>query len=373
MKLSIVLSLVLLFTACQQHKKEVLEEDNNSTNFYVGTYTDGDSQGIYKYTLQKDGTLEKIGLVAVTENPSFLTKSKDDKILISVNEISNNDTVGTVSSFLIENDSLLFINKISSGGAHPCHVTINKQGYVLVANYTGGNTGLLKLNKKGALSDLLDIKQHNGKGTHERQEAPHVHSAWFVPDSNEIISVDLGTNELWFSKLDTTVQKLQTTNQQKLKMDDDAGPRHLSIHPNGKWLYVLNELNGTITLVKKDTEGTYVKGNTVSILPIDFKGTNTGADIHISWNGKFVYASNRGHNSIAILKTNELDGSLSLIGYETKNIDTPRNFSLSPDEKYLLVANQNSNSIVSFKRDTKSGLLEFIDEIEAPTPVCILF
>ncbi len=374
MKFSIVLSLILLFTACQQHKKEVLEEeDDSSTNFYVGTYTDGDSQGIYKYTLQKDGTLEKIGLVARTENPSFLTKSKDDKFLISVNEISNKDTVGAVSSFLIDNDSLLFINKTSSGGAHPCHVTINKLGYILVANYTGGNTGLLKLNKKGALSGLLDIKQHNGNGIHKRQEAPHVHSVWFLPDSDEIISVDLGTNELWFSKLDTTVQKLQTTHQQKLKMDDNAGPRHLSIHPNGKWIYVLNELNATITLVEQNTEGDYIKKNTITILPTDFKDSNTSADIHISWNGKFVYASNRGHNSIAILKTNDLDGSLSLVGHETKNIDTPRNFSLSPDEKYLLVANQNSNSIVSFKRDTKTGLLEFIDEIEAPTPVCILF
>ena len=156
-------------------------------------------------------------------------------------------------------------------------------------------------------------------------------------------------------------------------MDANAGPRHLTIHPNGKWMYVLNELNATITLVEKNTEGNYIKKSTIGILPTDFTGKNSSADIHISWSGKFVYASNRGHNSIVILKTNDLDGSLTLIGHQTKNIDTPRNFSLSPDEKYLLVANQNSNSIVSFKRDTKTGLLEFIDEIEAPTPVCILF
>ena len=372
MKFIIFILSVLMVVACQQ-KNETIQQKKGITPFYVGTYTEGESQGIYKYLLQADGTLKKDGLAAVTENPSFLAKSIDGNYLLAVNEISNKDTVGTVSSYLIENDSLQFINKTSSGGAHPCHITTNKKGYILVANYTGGNTGLLKLSEEGELSDLLDLKQHEGKGTHERQEAPHAHSTWFLPDNNETISVDLGTNELWFSRLDTIVQKLQTTNQPKLKMADNAGPRHLTLHPNGKWIYVLNELDGTITLVEKNSEGIYKNGPSISILPSDFKGSNSGADIHISWSGQFLYASNRGHNSIAVFKTNDLDGSLSLVGHETTKIDTPRNFSLSPNEKYLLVANQKSNSIVSFKRDIKTGLLEFVDEIEAPTPVCILF
>ncbi len=372
MKFYFVLFAALTLTACQP-KKEPIQLKKSQTTFFVGTYTDGESQGIYKYALEENGTLKKIGLAAVAENPSFLTKSKDGKYLIAVNEISNKDTVGTVSSFLIEKDGLQFINKTSSGGAHPCHIIINKEGYILVANYTGGNTGLLQLDEKGILSDLLDLQQHTGTGTHERQQAPHAHSSWFLPDSDETISVDLGTNELWFSRLDSTVQKLQTTNQERLKMDDGAGPRHVTMHPNGKWMYVLNELNGTISLVKKNNEGHFVIKNSVSILPSDFAGYNTAADIHISWSGKFVYASNRGHNSIAILKTNILDGSLSLIGHETNNIDTPRNFSLSPNEKYVIVANQNSNTIASFKRDAETGLLEFVDEIDAPKPVCILF
>jgi len=249
MKFFSILTTFLILTACQQ-KKENTQKETNTASFYIGTYTSGESQGIYKYILQENGTLEKIGLAAISENPSFLTKSKNGNYLIATNEISNKDTVGTVSSFLIDNDTLQFINKMSSGGAHPCHVAINKQGYILVANYTSGNTGLLQLNAKGELSELRDLKQHQGKTDHPRQEAPHAHSTWFVPGSDEIISVDLGTNELWFSRLDTTIQKLQTTNQPQLKMDDGAGPRHLAIHPNGKWIYVLNELNATNGVIR---------------------------------------------------------------------------------------------------------------------------
>lgn len=372
MKFSFFLLAILILNSCQP-KKEPKTQEGAKSIFYVGTYTDGESEGIYTYALQENGTLEKIGLAAKTENPSFLTKSKDGNYLIAVNEISNTDAVGTVSSFLIKDDVLQLINESATGGAHPCHVTINKKGYILVANYTGGNTGLLKLDTKGNISELLDRKQHVGQGTHERQDAPHAHSVWFIPDSDDVIAVDLGTNELWFSKLDTLVQKLQTTQQQRLKMADGAGPRHLALHPNGEWIYVLNELNGSISLVEKNSDSNFGITATTSILPSDFDGPNTGADIHISWNGKFVYASNRGHNSIAILKTNDVDGSLSLIGHATEHIDTPRNFSLSPDEKYLLVANQNSNTIASFKRDSKTGLLEFVDTIAAPKPVCILF
>jgi len=372
MKLFVCVLSILTLVSCQK-RKEPIKEKTNVTFFYVGTYTDGDSKGIYKYSLEEDGMLSKIGLAATSENPSFLAKSDDGNYIIAVNEVNNVDSVGTVSSFKIQNDSLLFINKITSGGAHPCHITINNKGYMLVANYTGGNTGLLKLNNKGKLSNLLDLKQHQGSGSHERQEAPHAHSTWFLPDSNKVVSVDLGTNELWFSKLDTTAEKLQTTLQQKLKMEENAGPRHLAMHPNGKWIYVLNELNGTIALIEKNNEGTYILGNTISILPPGFKGDNKAADIHISSDGQFVYASNRGHNSIAIFKTNNLNGNLSLVGHETINIDTPRNFSLSPDEQFLLVANQKSNTIISFKRDNKTGLLTFIDEIDVPTPVCILF
>ena len=345
----------------------------NNHNFYVGTYTKGDSKGIYKYSLKNDGTLQFQGLVAKSNNPSFLAKTSDNKYLIAVNEINSENGLGTVESFLIQKDSLQFINRTSSGGAHPCFLAINKDGFVLVANYTGGNVGLLKVGEKGKLSDLLDVQQHKGKGISERQKNPHAHSAWFDPMDNHIISVDLGTNELWLSQLDTLQNILIPSNPNKLNMAPGAGPRHLVFHPNAKWIYVLNELNSTITLVQKTDDGKYIKKGSFSTLPKDYKKPNTCADIHISQDGKYVYVSNRGHNSIAIYKVNLTDGSLNLIGHESTRGDGPRNFSFSPDDKYLLVANQLTNNIVSFKRNKATGLLEYVQEINAPTPVCILF
>ena len=237
----------------------------------------------------------------------------------------------------------------------------------------GGNVGLLKLNDTGNLSELLDIQTHSGKGSTDRQEAPHAHSAWFDKGSNQVIAVDLGTNELWFSTLDEEQQQLIPSNPNTLKMEPGAGPRHLSYHPNGKWIYVLNELNATITIVEKQSDSTYLKGPSISILPEGFNEANTSADIHTTSDGKFVYASNRGHNSIAICKVNEKDGTLSLVGHESTKGDGPRNFSLSPNENFLLVANQNTDNIVAFKRDSDTGLLSFVSQVEAPTPVCILF
>lgn len=362
---------IILLASCQTKKKEVLQEDK-TYSFFVGTYTSGESQGIYNCTLLADGTLQRIGLAAKSDNPSFLTKSIDGKFLLAVNEISNKDTVGTIESYLIQGDSLKRINSSSSGGAHPCFVSVNKAGYVLTANYTGGNIGLLKLNTKGELSNLLDVQQHTGKGVTERQDGPHAHSAWFAPD-NTIISVDLGTNGLWFSQIDTSTQKLKQTNQQPLQMELGDGPRHLTFHPNNKWIYVLNELSNIVTMVQKNSAGQYEKGASFSTLPDNFSEPNTGADIHISSDGKFLYASNRGHNSIVIYQVNELDGSLTLVAHESTKGDAPRNFSLSPDENYLLVANQLTHNIVSFKRDKTTGLLQFIDEIQVPVPVCILF
>ncbi|MCK4562025.1 MAG: lactonase family protein [Flavobacteriaceae bacterium] len=372
MKQITLLLLVVILVSCQT-KKENTFSSEEAYPFYVGTYTKGDSQGIYKYTLQKDGIIKKVGLAAKSNNPSFLTWSYDKKFLLAVNEINSEDGNGTVESFLMDNDSLIRINKSSSGGAHPCFVATNKSGFVLTANYSSGNIGLLRLNNEGELSNLLDVQQHTGKGIDDRQNSPHAHSAWFDFDDDNIISIDLGSNELWFSQLDTLQQKLIASTPAKMPMSPGAGPRHLTFHPNKKWVYVVNELDCTISLLQKNTAGKYEKNNTVSTLPLDYKEPNTCADIHTSSDGKFVYASNRGHNSIAIFEVNNLDGSLKLIGHESTKGDSPRNFSLSPNGDFLLVANQLTNNIVSLKRDKNTGLLEFVHQIEAPTPVCVLF
>ncbi len=372
LKQSSLLLFIIVLISCQ-NKKENIPTMDKTYPFYVGTYTKGDSQGIYKYTLQEDGIIKKTGLAAKAKNPSFLTFSNDKKYLLSVSETNPKGGTGSVESFIINGDSLSLISRSSSGGAHPCFVAVNKLGFVLAANYSSGNVGLLKLNKNGELSDILDIQQHTGKGTTDRQKLPHAHSAWFDFDNLNIISIDLGTNELWLSKLDVEQQKLIPSNPNKITMSPGAGPRHLTFHPNKKWLYVVNELDCTVTLLQKNDTDKFDKGASFSTLPEGYTEPNTCADIHVSADGRFVYASNRGHNSIAIFEVNNNNGSLKIIAHESTKGDSPRNFSLSPNDDFLLVANQLTNNIVAFKRDKKTGLLDFTHQIEAPTPVCILF
>lgn len=371
MKYLILVVISFLLYACQFSEQKRVNKDN-SYEFFVGTYTAGESEGIYKYLLYEDGNMEKIGLVAKTKNPSFLALSSDKKTLLSVCEVENKNGVGFVESFSLMRDSLQFINRKSTGGAYPCFVSINPANFVLVANYSGGNVGLFEFSESGRLSEILDLQQHIGSGSHLRQKSAHAHSAWFSPFSNDVIAVDLGTNELWISQLNEDNKTLDIESLKKLKMEEGAGPRHLVFHPNGKWIYVINELNSSISLAVKENE-TYEKSNSVSTLSLNFDGENYCGDIHISSDGNFVYASNRGHNSIAIFKVNPENGNLKLIAHELVRGNWPRNFSLSPDGDYLLVANEKSNNLISFKRDKISGLLNYVSEINAPSPVCILF
>jgi len=340
--------------------------------FYVGTYTGEHSQGIYTYQLNNDGTMDSIGLATITPNPSFLAKSTDSQYLLTISEVSSKDKIGFVKSYRILEDSLVLVSESTSGGAHPCFITINEEGYVLVANYTGGNMALLSMDHSGQLSDLLDLQQHEGSSITERQRGPHAHSAWFDPANDNIIAVDLGTNDLWISKIDKENQKLVPANPPRLAMNPGAGPRHLDFHPNGKWIYVVNELDCTVSLVEREGNG-YRLGPSYSTLPKNFDEKNTCAHVMVSSDGKFLYASNRGHNSIAIFSINKKSGQLTAQGHQSVQGETPRNFNLSPGDKYLVVANQRTNNMVSFKRDRITGQLTPIDEIPAPKPVCVLF
>lgn len=350
-----VLSIALL--SCKVSSEKSGAEGND---FYLGTYTQGESKGIYKFHLSADGQISALGLMASAENPSFLAFGMDKHVLLTVNEVDKNGC-GTVQSFLIEEDSLKLLSVSSSGGAHPCHVSV-QDGQVVVSNYSGGNLGWLSLNDEGYLSALSYASQHEGVGATDCQKVPHAHSAWFVGD--EIISVDLGTDELWVYDRDRNLK-------QRVKMEAGSGPRHLCIHPSGQWLYVVNELNNTVTKVLKAYVG-WEAAESFSTLPEDFEGTSYCADIRITNDGRFVYASNRGYNSIAIFEVG-VTGELNIVGYEPVRGDHPRNFALSPDEKFLVVANKNTNNMVVFKRDAETGLLSFVSEHKAPSPVCVLF
>ncbi len=299
MKIYITIIAFFMLTACQVNKEKTMNENNNHP-FYVGTYTDGDSEGIYKYLLENNGKLKAVGLVAKSDNPSFLAMSADKKYLLAVNEINNQ---GTIMSYQIIDDSLSFISKSKTGGEHPCFVAVNEAGIVLTANYTSGTVGLMGLDLNGELTTILAIEHHFGSGATERQKSPHAHSAWFSPIENEVISVDLGTNELWFSKIDYEKFILTASKQQKLKMAPGAGPRHLAFHPNENWLYVVNELDCTVTLVKRTENGLYETNSTISTLPKDYSEPKTCADIHISTDGKYLLV-------MSLLKVTDLEISL---------------------------------------------------------------
>ncbi|TNE74508.1 lactonase family protein [bacterium] len=370
-KISLFLLSAISFSACQIDKASVTQDRLKPAMFFVGTYTEGksESEGIYAFELDGNGKLINHGLAANSENPSYITKSANGKTLLAVNELEK----GTVEAYQIDGDTLTFINRSSSGGMHPCYVFTDENGYVFTANYSSGTVGVLKQNSIGLLSDLLSSQRHEGKGIHKRQDAPHAHMVRSFEPTKELISVDLGTNQLWFSSLNTEKNELIYSETPTLDMTPGAGPRHFSAHPNGKWLYVINELDNTVSMVEFNKRGDFKKRNSVSTLPAHYEEASFCADIHLSADGKFLYASNRGHNSIAIFSIDASNGSLHLIGHESVRGNWPRNFALSPDERFLIVANQRSNNLVVFKRNTATGLLTFVDEQATPTPVCIAF
>ena len=221
------LLLAAIFLGCWSGGQETKIVDAKNEFFYVGTYTSGTSEGIYKCMLDEHGDMEIVGLAVKADNPSFLAKSHDDQYLLAVNESEK----GTIASYEIAGDSLNHLSTRSSGGAHPCFITMNENSQVLTANYTGGNIGFHRLDEKGGLSEILDLQQHGNFQTDEEANTPHAHSVWFNEKGNNIIAVDLGTNELLFSSIDSKNEKFVPAEQRSLSLPDGAGPRHLAIHP----------------------------------------------------------------------------------------------------------------------------------------------
>lgn len=354
---------VMLYSCSSTRQANVT---NQSYQFWLGTYTDGPSEGIYRWELSDAGMLKPIGLAATSTNPSYLAYSADKQFIVAVNE-TDVDGAGGVQSFRIAGSMLELIDTRSSGGAHPCHVATSKQGDVVVSNYTGGNVGYLHLDASGSLSELLTVQDHTG----DPDDKAHAHATYFSPVSDAVISVDLGTNDLWLSTVKEG--KLQLSNPKTLALDDAAGPRHLAFHPNGKWLYIINEYANTVTLVEQQNGGAFAKLASYSTLPEGFTGESFCADIHVSKDGKFLYGSNRGANTIVAFSIDGKSGALTQIDQESVRGDWPRNFSLSPDERYIVVANQRSNNLVTLRRDAKKGTLDYANEVSAPSPVCVLF
>ncbi len=365
--LQIIISIFLLFvpllsTFAQPDQKS--KEKEKGYMFYLGTYTNGESRGIYQYLLTKDGMIQPLGLKAVTSNPSYLTFNSNKKYLLAVNE--NNP--GTVSVFKIEKDTLILTDKKSSGGNSPCYISTDNAGWILTANYGSGTVGLLKMKNKGHLTPLLYKQKHFSS-----ESKPHAHAAQFYPGSHQVIATDLGTNQLWFSHLVEKNNTLILDSIPTLDMPKGSGPRHFVFYKNPKLLFVVNELGNSVTIVEKEPDDVWKRVKTYSTLPEDFQGTSYAADIHFSPDHRFLYVSNRGFNTLAVFKVPENGKSIKLLAQEPVLGNWPRNFSITPDGKFLVVANQKSNNLVVFKRDEKSGNLTYVSQSEAASPVCILF
>lgn len=360
----------------------------------IGTYTRNNierknSEGIYIYKFNSNtGRFKQMSVTKDIKDPSYLVFSPNGKFVYSVNET---DT-GSVTAFSFEKKSgiLTKINTRPSGGAHPCHINIDKTGkWVIVGNYTGGNLSVFPTNSDGSLGTAIETINHEGSGPNKnRQEKPHVHSVNLSPDNQELFVADLGIDKIMHYKLDTKTGKISQQNPAFTKVSEGSGPRHFTIHPNGQFVYVIQELGSTITGFNY-TKGQLNEFQTISTLANDYekKNKNFPADIHISPDGKFLYGSNRfvdaGNkngvfaannftDTIVIYSIDQKTGKLTYIENEPVLGKVPRNFMITPNGRFLLVANQETDNVVIFKRNIKTGKLTHTKEqIDVPVPVCL--
>jgi 6-phosphogluconolactonase len=351
---------------------------------YVGTYTEGgsESKGIYGYRFDSGtGKLTSIGLAAETVNPSFLAVDPRHRFLYAVNEIGdyNGQKSGAVSAFAIDQATgkLNLLNQIASRGADPCYISVDKSGkYVLVANYTSGSVAVFPILDDGRLGEASAFVQHSGHGPNpKRQEGPHAHSIDLSPDNRFAIVDDLGLDESLIYKFDGSKGTLTANDPSFVKEDAGAGPRHFALHPHGKFAYVINEMGSTVTAFSFDgTQGVLHPLQTVSTLPKGFKGTNNAAEIEVDPKGKFLYASNRGDDSIAVFAINAEKGTLTAIERVSTKGSSPRNFEIAPRGHLLFAADEKSDEIVAFSIDRQTGRLTPTGKVlELAQPVCVKF
>lgn len=346
---------------------------------FVGTYTVRGSKGIYAFDLNlSSGETTQPRLVAETLNPSFLAIHPTARFLYAVNELWGAGEEGTVSAFAIQPDgNLQFLNRQPSEGKGPCHLTIDKTGkFTLVANYGSGSVAVLPILPDGRLGKATCSIQHEGKSVNpQRQEGPHAHSVNLDQANKFAIVADLGIDKLLVYRFNPAEGTLEPNDPPYVATAPGAGPRHVAFHPNGNFVYAINELNSTVTVYRYDpAKGTLTELQTVSTLPEGFRDTNTTAEVQVHPSGRFLYGSNRGHDSIAIFAIDGESGKLSLVGHQPTQGRTPRNFGIDPTGTYLLAANQDSDNIVVFKIDAQTGKLEATGRsVKVPAPVCVKF
>jgi 6-phosphogluconolactonase len=344
---------------------------------YVGSYTEpsqGRGEGISVYRFDSEtGALSHVQTVADVANPSFLALDPTGRSLFAVNELER----GEVSAFARDPQTgeLTALNRQLSHGSAPCYISLDASGrFALVANYNGETVTVIPIARVGRLDPPTSVLTHKGSSVHpDRQVGPHPHMIAPTPDGRFVLATDLGTDQIVVYRLDSDTGQLVQTGC--VNAEPGAGPRHFAFAPNGRTLYVLNELDSTLAVYDYDGDrGALTPRQTVSALPEGFDGESTCAHIVVSPDGRFIYGSNRGHDSIAIFAVDEASGYVTPAGHEPTQGKVPRNFGLDPTGSWLLAANQGSDTIVTFRRDPDSGALTPTGQVtDSPTPIAILF
>ena len=351
---------------------------------YIGTYTGDKSQGIYLCELDlASGKCSEPQLAAKVKNPSFVAVHPSRKYLYAVSEISDLDgkPTGGVSAFAIDPSTglLTLLNQQSSEGAGPCHVTVDRSGRcALVANYGGGSVAALPIGDDGRLSPAATFIQHKGSSVNKaRQEGPHAHSINVDPANRFAVAADLGLDKVLVYRLDPSAGKLVPNEPPSTKVAPGAGPRHFAFHPNAKFAYVINEIACTVTAFHYDPElGLLTEVQTITTLPEgeSVKPEYSTAEVQVHPSGKFVYGSNRGHDSITVFAVDPKTGKLSFVQNQSTQGHTPRGFGIDPTGQFLLAGNQDSDTATVFRIDPQSGKLSPTgQQLEVGKPVCFKF
>jgi 6-phosphogluconolactonase len=339
---------------------------------YLGAYTGTESaaDGIRLAFADMAGRLRCTDRVAETFDPSYLAVSPDGSTLYAVNET----TQGRVVAFTVHGDGTLEeINSQPTLGAAPCHLTVHPEGnFLLTANYLTGDLVVHPIYGDGGLREACHVVQHSGHGADPcRQAGPHVHQVLTDPDGRHVLAVDLGTDSVYVYAFDAGTGHL--TLREEVAMRAGAGPRHLAFHPSGTRLYLINELASTMTEFGYDPEtGMLESGRTLSTLPADYEGRSLAAEVVISADGRFVYGSNRGHDSIAIFRAGTGEDAFRLVGIRPAGVAGPRHIALSPDGRILFVAGQKSNTVRAFTVEDSGTLAPTGHPVSTPSPVCVL-
>ncbi len=345
---------------------------------FVGSYTQTDAEGIYVYEFDaNNGSIRYLHTVAGVENPSYLAIDAQKDILVAVNETMdyNGEKTGAVSTFSInpQDGRLTLLSQVPSGGGAPCYVSLDREcEYAFVANYMAGNVAMFPFDKDRKLLPYSDLQQHRGSGpVSDRQKGPHAHTILLDNSQRFALAADLGTDEVISYAVNYDSRKLHKVST--FSLEPGSGPRHIALHPNGRYAYIISELANTITASRYDPQtGALTKIMTAGTLPEGFKGESYCADIHLSKDGRFVYGSNRGHDSITIFKVDEKTGKISYTGNFSVKGAWPRNFMIDPTGNFLLVANQHSDNIVVFRIDKETGKVQDTGvEVKVSKPVCL--